>query len=305
MSGAQDGTDASASPDVVVVGSAARDVDDTDPRGWRLGGGVTYGALACARFGLRTAALIGLDETAMGAHELALLEGAGVEVHRVPLPRGPVFQNVEQPGGRVQTCLSTASPVPTDALPPAWRTARSWLLAPVAGEVGDSWADVPTPEAIVLFGWQGILRRLVAGERVTPLVPRPSPILARTDIAGVSRHDVPHDLVLADLLRMLRPGARLLLTAGDRGGALLHLDSADRVRGFAYPPIAARAEVDPTGAGDATLAAILAARLAQGIDAAWEARATRLAALAGSLTVEGIGLPAVPTLDSIKERSAA
>jgi sugar/nucleoside kinase (ribokinase family) len=305
MGGGQDGTDASASPDVVVVGSAARDVDETDPRGWRLGGGVTYGALACARLGLRTAALVGLDETAMGAHELALLEDAGVEVRRVALPWGPVFQNLEQPGGRVQTCLSTATPVPTDALPPAWRTARSWLLAPVAGEVDDAWADVPQPEAIVLFGWQGILRRLVVGERVTPLVPRPSSVLARTDIAGVSRHDIPHDLVLADLLRMLRPGARLLLTAGDRGGALLHLDSTGRIRGRAYPPIAAREEVDPTGAGDATLAAILAARLVQGIDAGWEARATRLAALAGSLTVEGIGLPAVPTLDAIKERSAA
>ncbi len=305
MSGGQDGTDTSASPDVVVVGSAARDVDEMDPRGWRLGGGVTYGALACARLGLRTAALVGLDEAAMGAHELALLEDAGVEVRRVALPMGPVFQNVEQPGGRVQTCLSTATPVPTDALPPAWRMARSWLLAPVAGEVDDAWADVPEPEAIVLFGWQGILRRLVAGERVTPLTPSSSPILARTDIAGVSRHDIPHDLDLAHLLRMLRPGARLLLTAGDRGGALLHLDAAGRVRGRAYPPIAARAEVDPTGAGDATLAAILAARLAQDADAAWEARATRLAALAGSLTVEGIGLPAVPTLHAIKERSAA
>jgi sugar/nucleoside kinase (ribokinase family) len=305
MGGGQDGTDAPASPDVVVVGSAARDIDGSDPRGWRLGGGVTYGALACARLGLRTAALIGLDAVAMGAHELALLEDAGVDVQRVPLPLGPVFQNVERPGGRVQTCLSTATPVPADALPSDWRSARSWLFAPVAGEVGDAWADVPEPKAVVVFGWQGILRRLVAGERVTPLVPAPSPIIARTDIAGVSRHDIPHDLLLADLVRMLRPGARLLLTAGDRGGALIHLDDAGRVRGRAYPPIPARAEVDPTGAGDATLAGILAARLAQGTAGAWESRATRLAALAGSLTVEGIGLPAVPTLHAIKERSAA
>ena len=28
-------------PDVVVVGAAARDIDETDPRGWRLGGAVS------------------------------------------------------------------------------------------------------------------------------------------------------------------------------------------------------------------------------------------------------------------------
>ncbi len=40
-------------PDVVIVGSATRDLSDEDPRGWMLGGGVTFGALALARLGLR------------------------------------------------------------------------------------------------------------------------------------------------------------------------------------------------------------------------------------------------------------
>lgn len=292
-------------PDVVVVGSAARDVDEVDPRGWRLGGGVTYGALACARMGLRTAALVGLDPLALDAHELHLLEAAGAHVRRVPLPKGPVFRNVELPGGRVQTCLSTATPVPIDALPDAWRAARAWLLAPVASEVPDAWADVPTDDAVVLFGWQGVLRRLVDGERVTPLLPTPSPLLARSDIVGVSRHDIPHGLVVADLLAMLRPGARLLLTAGERGGALLHLDGAGRIRGRSYRPVPTRGEVDPVGAGDATLAGILVARLVLGGGGAWEGRATHLAALAGSLTVEGLGLAGVPTHQAIRERSAA
>jgi sugar/nucleoside kinase (ribokinase family) len=195
--------------------------------------------------------------------------------------------------------------VPTDALPDTWRDAPAWLLAPVAGEVPDTWAGVPQEDAVVLFGWQGVLRRLVTGERVTPLLPSPSPLLARSDIAVVSRHDIPHELSLADLLGMLRPGARLLLTAGDRGGALLHLDERGRVRGRAYPPIPARADVDPTGAGDATLAGILVARLALGEGGAWEARATHLAALAGSLLVEEVGLSAVPTRHAIRERSSA
>lgn len=291
-------------PDVVVVGAAARDVDETDARGWRLGGGVTYGALACARLGLRTGALIGLDPQALVAPELGLLEDAGVDLVRVPLSKGPVFHNVEAPGGRVQTCLSTSDPVPVDALPGDWRGACSWLLAPVASEVPNDWADVPDPDAVVLFGWQGVLRRLVTGERVIRLLPTPSPLLARSDIVGVSRHDIPHDLALADLLGMVRPGGRLLLTAGERGGALLRLDAEGRVRGRSYPPIPARADVDPTGAGDATLAGILVVRLALGAEAPWEGRAAHLAALAGSLLVEEVGLPAVPTLRAIRERSA-
>ena len=36
-------------PDVVVVGAAARDIAPDDPRGWRLGGGVSYSALTTAR----------------------------------------------------------------------------------------------------------------------------------------------------------------------------------------------------------------------------------------------------------------
>ena len=44
--------------DVVHVGSASRDLTDDDPRGWRLGGGVTFAALTTARLGLRTAAVI-------------------------------------------------------------------------------------------------------------------------------------------------------------------------------------------------------------------------------------------------------
>jgi sugar/nucleoside kinase (ribokinase family) len=292
-------------PAVVVVGSAARDIDGSDPRGWRLGGGVTYGALACARLGLRTGALVGLDPEAVDATELELLEQAGVELVRVPLPAGPVFHNVEHPGGRIQTCLSTASPVPTDALPDAWRASRAWLLAPVAGEVPDAWATVPSDDAVVVFGWQGILRHLAAGERVTPLLPTPTPLLARSDIAGVSRHDIPHDLPVSALLAMLRPSARLLLTAGERGGALLHLDPEGRVRGRTYPPIPARADLDPTGAGDATLAGILAGRLLLGPGAAWEGRATHLAALAGSLLVEQVGLSAVPTRHDIRKRASA
>ena len=62
--------------DVVHVGSASRDLTDEDPRGWRLGGGVSYCALTTARLGLRTAAIVGVDR------------GRRRRVRARPAPRG-------------------------------------------------------------------------------------------------------------------------------------------------------------------------------------------------------------------------
>jgi hypothetical protein len=103
--------------DVLHVGSASRDLTPDDPRGWRLGGGVTYAALTTARLGLRTAAYIGVDDVAAGAHELDLLADAGVDIMLARLPEAPVFDNQEAPGGRIQVCHAVGMPLAVPALP--------------------------------------------------------------------------------------------------------------------------------------------------------------------------------------------
>ena len=178
-------------PDVVVVGAASRDVDAGARRGWRSGGGVSYGALLLARLGLRVAALVGLDETAIEAGEPADLRAAGVEVVAVPLARGPVFENVETATGRTQTCHQLSDPLPAWALPAEWRAAAAFLLVPVAGEIGPEWALVPGPDALVGLGWQGLLRDLAAGRPVRHLAPRGGPVQARADVTVLSREDLP------------------------------------------------------------------------------------------------------------------
>jgi sugar/nucleoside kinase (ribokinase family) len=289
-------------PDVVVVGAAARDIDESDPRGWRLGGGVTYGALACARLGIRTGVLLGVDALATDAWELDLLVDAGVDIVRVPLPGGPVFDNQERPSGRIQIYLGPGTPMPVTGVPEAWRGAPTWLLAPVAGELSDEWAAQPAPNARVAYAWQGALRRLVAGERVTPLRPTPSAVLARADIVGVSIHDLGLDPVWADIFGWLRPTAELLLTAGARGGLLLRRSTAGHVTGRRFSAVPARVELDATGAGDCTLAALVCARIAGGLEAIRRGRDLHLAALTGSLIVEGPGIDAVPTLAAVRRR---
>lgn len=291
-------TAAGGPPEIVVVGSASRDVVADDPRGWRLGGGATYGALATARLGLRTAVLIGVDDEAAGAHELELLRTAGAEVHLARLERAPVFVNRELPGGRVQECLEPGLPLPVDALPAPWRAAPAWIMAPVAGEIDDRWAALPSNDAFVTVGWQGLLRDLAAGRTVTRRQPGPSAIVGRADLVGVSEGDVPPGFPWSALTALLRPGARLIVTRGGDGGHLLAVGPGHEPLELAdYPATRASRHVDPTGAGDTFLAALTVSALAGSLDLAF-------AAAAGSLVVEGPGLTAVPERAAVLARMA-
>jgi sugar/nucleoside kinase (ribokinase family) len=293
-------------PDVVIVGAASRDRVPDDPRGWRLGGAVSYAALAIARLGLRVGALVGADAEAADAHEIDTLRKAGADVRVVPLASGPVFENIEEPAGRRQVAYSTAAAIPVDALPAEWRGAPAWLLGPVAGELGDVWAMIPDDAAIVAVGWQGLLREVRAGEPVTRVVPRPSPMLARADLVAVSGTDFGSDTRIDDVSRFLRRGATLLVTSGARGGLAAEVGPDGLERLHHYPALRPDRFVDPTGAGDVFLAAVLAARtkpqlvggrIAQHYD-------LLLAAAAASLLVEGPGLDGVPGRDAIRRRMA-
>jgi sugar/nucleoside kinase (ribokinase family) len=290
--------------DIVHVGNVCRDVAPDDPRGWRLGGGVAYAALTSARLGLRTAALIGADGIAAGAAEFDLLRAAGVTMRIVPLARGPVFDNVETPGGRVQTCLDPGEPLPIVAVPGSWAAAPAWLVVPVAGETGPGWAGAVPPGARLALGWQGLLRKLVAGRRTIrrPLVA--SPLVTRADLVGVSRHDLAPGTRLEALIELLHPGARLIVTEGPSGGLLVMAGPAGTPAVLRYRAVAA-AQGDPTGAGDVFLAALVAAGSPAGaspVDGWLSEAAFRWAAAASSLVVEGPGLGAVPTRADVLAR---
>ena len=293
--------------EVVHVGAASRDVAPDDPRGWRLGGGVTYAALATARLGLRTAAVLGHDREARTAHELDQLRDAGVDLLLVELDAGPVFDNVETPGGRVQTALVAGQPLPVVPVPDSWRRAAGWSLVPVAGEVTDGWLAAIPDDAVVGVGWQGLLRHLRDGERVTRRSPTADPIVRRADLVGVSRDDVEATTGLDELLSYLHPGARLLVTHGHEGGLLVTVGpDGTTPEVWRYLPTATDREVDPTGAGDTFLAALLAATIRPALLGPSRGRGAdlRFAAAAGSLVVEATGLDGVPDRTAVMVRRA-
>ena len=74
---------------VVVVGAASRDVVDDDPRGWRLGGAVTFARWPWPASGFEVRALVGADAEAAAASELDLLRSAGVAVALAALASRP------------------------------------------------------------------------------------------------------------------------------------------------------------------------------------------------------------------------
>ena len=289
-----------------MVGSASRDLDAADPRGWRLGGAVSYGALVLARLGVRTGALVGVDADAAAAPELDLLRDAGVELVPVRLSSGPVFDLRETPAGRLQRCLEPGQPIPVGLMPPGWRRAPAWFLAPVADELPDGWAAIPAG-ALVALGWQGLLRELVPGERVGRRAPAPRPLVHRADLVSVSATDLGGEPTLAEVLAPLRPGALCTITHGAHGGiALVVRRDRPRPRARWYPALPSVA-VDTTGAGDAFLAALLAARVVPALagQVPHLGAALRFAAAVAAVHVMGRGLAGVPTLAEVRRRLGA
>lgn len=289
------------------MGAACRDLSDDDPRGWRLGGGVTYAALTTARLGLRTVAVVGVDAAAASAPELDLLRVTGVDLLLVPLVEGPVFHNLELPTGRVQTCVAPGQPLPLVALPESWHDAAAWSIAPVAGEVDEAWASVIPDSAYLGVAWQGFLRRLIAGERVGRHPPVPNRLIARADLVGVSHHDLDPVTPLAELYPLLRPGGVLIVTQGHEGGlaVTLGVDGAP-VRRVRYRAARSDREVDPTGAGDTFLAALLSTAVRRALAGRPPSRRLDLpfATAAGSLAVEDHGLAGVPDRAAVLVRMA-
>ena len=306
--------------EILHVGSACRDLTTDDPRGWRLGGGVTYAALTTARLGLRTAAVVGADHLAAGASELDRLRLDGVALRIVPLAEGPVFRNDEAVGGRVQTIVLTGHPLPVVEIPASWVAARAWSIVPVAAEVTDDWATTVPAAAYMSVGWQGWLRTLVAGETVTRRAPSPSRLLARADLVGLSRNDLAPGTRPEELGQLLHPGASLVVTEGGAGGQLLRFGLGGRSQALRYTALETPGQVDPTGAGDTFLAALLASivrpsmasiesdeLVGPGEPHDWPALRAGLsfAAAAASLVVEAAGLTGVPDLATVVDRRAS
>ena len=132
---------------------------------------------------------------------------------------------------------------------------------------------------------------------MTRRAPGPSPILARADLVGVSHRDVDPGTPIATLTRLLHPGARLVVTRGHEGGVVVVVGGTGPDAVLHYRSLPSDSELDPTGAGDTFLSALVSTVVHHTLGGRRGGRAhpeIRFAAAAGALVVEGPGLTAVP-----------
>jgi sugar/nucleoside kinase (ribokinase family) len=265
--------------DLLVVGGLT--VDYFADGSSAAGGSVVHASRAARAAGLRVGVvtLAGNEPEARdGLRELGEL----ATVHAVHVPASIGFRHYEQGGHRVLVLTQRGSPLtcPTCALQP-----RAVLYAPVAAEIGAGLADQVYPGAATAAILQGWLRTLDQGKPVRPtrlagLDPALVEPLRTFDLLVASREDLaavaaePGDQL--DQLRATFGPRPLLAVTGGPSGAWL--DNGDRPRWHVAPERVITG-TPTTGAGD-VFAAILAAQLARGVDAAAAAEAGTAAAVA-------------------------
>jgi sugar/nucleoside kinase (ribokinase family) len=282
------GPDASCSapplpPDYLVIGHVTRDVV---PGGFVFGGTACFASLTARNLGRRAAVLT----RGQPMPELDRYLG-GIAVHVIPADETTTFENLYTPNGRIQYLRAVAPPIPADAVPAAWRSARVVHLGPVDQEVPPEVADMFPPRTLIGATPQGWLRAWDESGlvRAVPWA-NAEHVLARIDVLVFSAEDVGGD---QELVRRYAEMARLAVVTENRNGCVVW----HRGRRTRYPAFEVD-EIDPTGAGDVFAAAFLLRYAETGdVDAA-----ARFANCAASFTVEGRGTAAIPTLEQVEHR---
>jgi sugar/nucleoside kinase (ribokinase family) len=208
----------------------------------------------------------------------------GVELCVLPSRVSTTFSNIyNATGHRIQIVETVAPAIAPSELPAPWASVPLALLGPIAGELPESWATA-FPNACVAVAAQGWLRRWDETGRVFPTRwPDPEPFLRNADVVILSQEDVRGDTAYINELAAL---ARLMVITDGRHGASVY-QNGDVWHIAARPA----KEVDLTGAGDVFAAAFLI-RFAETGDAK---TAARFANVVASLSVEGVGMTAIPT----------
>ena len=273
--------------DFLAIGHVARDLL---PDGWRLGGAVAFAACQADRLDRRPA----LVTSAGSDVDLGALPD--LPIHNLPATCTTCYENHYELGGRRQWLRARAGTIEADAVPEAWWSARMCLLAPIAGEIGQSFGQALARRpkiGVTGLALQGWLRDWDSSGRVRfAFWPDPDRLLEHADVAFVSEAGLaPEPAALAFYADRVRC---LVVTRGELGCAIYHSG-----RRYLVPGKRARV-VDPTGAGDVFATAFLIR---------WEEtgdleEAARFANAAASLAIEGPGLTAIPTRPAIERRMA-
>ena len=272
-------------PDFLAIGHITRDLE---AGGARLGGAVSYAALTAARLGMRAGILTSAAPDDMPDYMDVAKDLPQVHVVNLPSPKTTTFENIYDDKGRRQRIHALADAISPSRLPHEWRDCPVVLLAPVAGEVDDSFVSL-FADSLLGVSPQGWMRHWDGEGRVSRRPWTGEGVIDKADLVALSE---------ADCISGRLPdgwagdGTIAVLTRGDAGAEMTFRGDSFRV-----PPYPAR-EVDPTGAGDVFVAAYLVSY--------YRTRDPFTSALFGScaasLSVEAPGLGGVPTMEQVREK---
>jgi sugar/nucleoside kinase (ribokinase family) len=265
--------------DYLVFGHASVDLT---PAGPRLGGTVSYAALAARALGVR----VGIVTSVRADAPLEALKG--IPIVTIPSENSTTFENIATAHGRKQVVHHVAEPLRLEHIPPAWRTAPIIHLAPLAQEFPTSLVAGVSASLVGLTP-QGWMRGWDQHGHVHPVpLEGAEQILPHVGAMIISLEDVGGD---EEKVEFFAHHTRLLAVTDAAAGSVLYWNG-DRRR-FNAPPVK---EVDSTGAGDIYAAAFFV-RLYSTRDP-WEAArfATRFAAY----SVTRPGLAGIPTESEIQ-----
>ena len=265
--------------DYLVIGHLSHDLT---PSGARLGGTVTYSALAARAMGLR----VGIVTASGPETDLKALND--VLVVSAPSPKSTTFENIYTENGRKQILHHQAEPLSFESVPELWRRTGIIHLGPVAGEVD---AILPKSFSPSLLGLtpQGWMRAWDESGQVR----RTDWVSAEQALAGagavvVSFEDVGGD---EEQIEFMAAHTRILAVTEGAAGSRLYWHGDQRR--FHAPEMY---ETDATGAGDIFSAAFFI-RLLTTQDP-WEA--ARFATQLSARSVSRKGLEGMPTPEEIQ-----
>jgi sugar/nucleoside kinase (ribokinase family) len=255
----------------------------------RLGGSAAYAAVTARRLGVRTGIVTSVGEEFPYWGELA-----GIEIHYRESEWTTEFENLYRGGERTQRLLAEAEPLDDRSIAsirPRLAEDAAVLYCPVVHEVLTPLVPL-SPRGLCAVAPQGFFRRWDSlGHVSAEEWAGARSALARVDFVSMSEEDAVAPEELAEDFT----GRAFAVTKGASGSRVY--SGADV---YDFPAPAAR-EVDPTGAGDVFAAAFLVAlREKRPVPLA-----TRFAASAASLSVEGPGLASIAGRDAVERRAAS
>lgn len=247
--------------DLTVIGHLTLDAISSQGQGWLMGGPPFYGGLTACKLGARVAVV---SKVASGSHHLmfsSVLNNAGVSAFILGGRATTCFEINYGASGRRLKLLSRADDLSFSEVPLEALDASAVLLSPVAGELSQEFVENASSHCtrqgtLLVADLQGFTRAFSEDGGVAFKQPEKC-FLSSFDIIKGSEREIKSivgcDCIAEALIRIAQLGPRVVIaTLGEKGALAFYKDEFFRV----YPLKPVRV-VDPTGAGDAFIAAFL------------------------------------------------